>query len=301
MTLFLLHPLSQKSNQVQIQSRFIRQHLHIEMGARGKRKPPQVTFNSPATKSSKYRQFLQPGLYPYPRCDQDSWGGSSGHSAADSEAVGFLPNMTAAIKYRQAHLTFIQHQEYEGQCQGKRTPSGRNGGCFYDIPPPRASNTKVNTRDIQWPEWGAFIYVHRHMGMAPLSRRNLEANTKGNGREQCSSFLLMSRIDPALNGSIETTQPTWGTNLLDQYIKTINVLSKYNNILVFNVSNEVLTTDATKAMPFLKAAAWDMKAYLTSISSSALVGYIRGHRQRIVFPRRLLCLPLVRPERRGQG
>ncbi|KAJ7787261.1 glycoside hydrolase family 72 protein [Mycena olivaceomarginata] len=76
-----------------------------------------------------------------------------------------------------------------------------------------------------------------------------------------------------LNGSIDTTQPTWGTNLLDQYIKTINVFSKYDNILAFNVGNEVLTADATNAAPFLKAAARDIKAYLTSISSSALVGY----------------------------
>ncbi|KAF8148960.1 Glucanosyltransferase-domain-containing protein [Mycena galopus ATCC 62051] len=54
-----------------------------------------------------------------------------------------------------------------------------------------------------------------------------------------------------LNGSIDTTQPTWSTNLLD----------------------EVLTSDATNAAPFIKAAARDIKAYLASIGSSALVGY----------------------------
>ncbi|KAJ6474363.1 Glucanosyltransferase-domain-containing protein [Mycena sanguinolenta] len=74
-----------------------------------------------------------------------------------------------------------------------------------------------------------------------------------------------------LNGSIDTTVPTWSTNLLDQYIKTINVFSKYDNVLAYNVGNEVLTASATNAPPFIKAAARDVKAYLVFISS--LVGY----------------------------
>ncbi|KAJ7829924.1 hypothetical protein B0H14DRAFT_2593696 [Mycena olivaceomarginata] len=37
--------------------------------------------------------------------DLDSWGGgSSGHSVGDSEVVGFLPDLTTAIKCRRAHL-----------------------------------------------------------------------------------------------------------------------------------------------------------------------------------------------------
>ncbi|KAF8142553.1 Glucanosyltransferase, partial [Mycena galopus ATCC 62051] len=76
-----------------------------------------------------------------------------------------------------------------------------------------------------------------------------------------------------LNGSIDTTQPTWSTNLLDEYIKTIDAFSKYDNLLAFNVGNEVLTSDATNAAPFIKAAARDIKAYLASTGSSALVGY----------------------------
>ncbi|KAF7325016.1 1,3-beta-glucanosyltransferase [Mycena kentingensis (nom. inval.)] len=76
-----------------------------------------------------------------------------------------------------------------------------------------------------------------------------------------------------LNGSIDTTLPTWSTSLLNQYIDTINVFEKYDNILAYNVGNEVLTFDATNAAPFLKAAARDTKAYLASIGSSALIGY----------------------------
>ncbi|KAJ7855272.1 hypothetical protein B0H14DRAFT_3449068 [Mycena olivaceomarginata] len=51
----------------------------------------------------------------------------------------------------------------------------------------------------------------------------------------------------------------------------LRVISKYDNLLAFNVGNEVLTADATNAAPFIKAAARDIKA--TSIGSSALVGY----------------------------
>ncbi|KAJ7830055.1 hypothetical protein B0H14DRAFT_2593548 [Mycena olivaceomarginata] len=36
--------------------------------------------------------------------DQDSWGGSSGHLVGDSDAAGFLPDLTMAIKCRRAHL-----------------------------------------------------------------------------------------------------------------------------------------------------------------------------------------------------
>ncbi|KAJ7672715.1 hypothetical protein B0H14DRAFT_2424164, partial [Mycena olivaceomarginata] len=54
--------------------------------------------------------------------DQDSWGGSSGHSVGDSEVVGFLPDLTTAIKCRRAHLKckgvytceFIDPSHFEG-------------------------------------------------------------------------------------------------------------------------------------------------------------------------------------------
>jgi hypothetical protein len=74
------------------------------------------------------------------------------------------------------------------------------------------------------------------------------------------------------------------------YIGTIDVFSKYQvscivsclgpwltglqNVLAYNVGNEVVTmTNNTVAAPFIKAAARDVKAYLRSKGSSALVGY----------------------------
>jgi len=76
-----------------------------------------------------------------------------------------------------------------------------------------------------------------------------------------------------LNGSIDRDSPAWSTNLLDQYIATIDTFKKYDNVLAYNVGNEVVIDNGTAVAPFVKAAARDVKSYLTSISSSALVGY----------------------------
>ncbi|KAL4243204.1 1,3-beta-glucanosyltransferase [Abortiporus biennis] len=77
-----------------------------------------------------------------------------------------------------------------------------------------------------------------------------------------------------VNGSIDRLSPAWSTNLLDLYINSINVFSKYDNVLAYNVGNEVITaSNGTAAAAFIKAAARDTKAYLQSKGSSALVGY----------------------------
>ncbi|KAI0639101.1 Glucanosyltransferase-domain-containing protein [Trametes polyzona] len=98
--------------------------------------------------------------------------------------------------------------------------------------------------------------------------------------DDCMSALsqagIYTIIDLALpvNGSIDRNAPKWTTNLLDQYIKTIDAFKKYDNVLAYNVGNEVVNdTEHTGTAAFIKAAARDTKAYLQSISSSALVGY----------------------------
>lgn len=76
------------------------------------------------------------------------------------------------------------------------------------------------------------------------------------------------------NGSIDRSSPAWTTNLQDSYIRTIDAFSKYDNVLVYNIGNEVVTSpNQTTAAPFVKAAARDIKAYLNSKSLSTLVGY----------------------------
>jgi hypothetical protein len=62
---------------------------------------------------------------------------------------------------------------------------------------------------------------------------------------------------------MDRNAPTWTTNLLDLYIETISVFSKYNNVLAYNVGNEVvIAPNGTAAATFVKAAARDVKAYL---------------------------------------
>jgi len=66
-----------------------------------------------------------------------------------------------------------------------------------------------------------------------------------------------------VNGSIDRNSPAWTTNLLDSYINTIDAFSKYDNVLAYNVGNEVVVSpNGTTAATFVKAAARDTKAYL---------------------------------------
>lgn len=65
-----------------------------------------------------------------------------------------------------------------------------------------------------------------------------------------------------LNGSIDRLQPSWTTNLLNQYINTIDVFAKYDNVLAYNIGNEVAINDGNVVAPYVKAAARDTKAYL---------------------------------------
>jgi hypothetical protein len=91
-----------------------------------------------------------------------------------------------------------------------------------------------------------------------------------------SSAGIYTIIDLSLpvNGSIDRASPSWTTNLLNVYIQSIEAFSKYDNVLAYNIGNEVvIAPNGTAAGAFIKAAARDTKAYLASISSTALVGY----------------------------
>jgi Glucanosyltransferase len=67
-----------------------------------------------------------------------------------------------------------------------------------------------------------------------------------------------------VNGSIDRDAPTWTTNLQDSYINTVDAFLKYDNILAYNIGNEIVTSvNETADAPFIKAAARDIKAYLS--------------------------------------
>lgn len=51
--------------------------------------------------------------------------------------------------------------------------------------------------------------------------------------------------------------------MLNLYIGTIDAFAKYDNVLAYNVGNEVvINPNGTAALTFVKAAARDTKAYL---------------------------------------
>ncbi|KAG8937260.1 1,3-beta-glucanosyltransferase gas1 [Tulasnella sp. 419] len=102
-----------------------------------------------------------------------------------------------------------------------------------------------------------------------------------------SSAGIYTIIDLALpvNGSIDRASPAWTVNLLNLYVGTVDAFLKYDNVLAFNVGNEVVTgTPDTVAAPFIKAAARDVKAYLKSKGSSILVGFSSTDGSTWVFP-----------------
>ncbi|TFK21137.1 glycolipid anchored surface protein GAS1 [Coprinopsis marcescibilis] len=87
-------------------------------------------------------------------------------------------------------------------------------------------------------------------------------------------YLILDLSLPVV-ASIDRGQPSWSTNILNTYLSTINAFEKYDNVIAYNVGNEVIDNNATSlaALPYIKAAARDVKAYLKSINSDRLVGY----------------------------
>ncbi|EJU00968.1 hypothetical protein DACRYDRAFT_22808 [Dacryopinax primogenitus] len=94
-----------------------------------------------------------------------------------------------------------------------------------------------------------------------------------NAFSQAGIYIILDLAIP-VTGSINRAQPAWTTGLLDVYTATIDAFLQYDNLLAVNVGNEVVNSDATtESAPFIKAAARDIKAYLASKNSGALVGY----------------------------
>jgi hypothetical protein len=92
------------------------------------------------------------------------------------------------------------------------------------------------------------------------------------GSSYCSyNYFYSLDLSLPLNGSIDRTAPAWTTNLLDVYLRTVDTFLGYDNILVFNIGNEVvISPNTTGAAAFVKAAARDLKSYL-SVNSHASV------------------------------
>lgn len=52
-----------------------------------------------------------------------------------------------------------------------------------------------------------------------------------------------------LNGSIDRVAPSWSTNILDLYTRTIDTFDQYDNVLAYNIGNEVVIETNTNVAP----------------------------------------------------
>jgi hypothetical protein len=79
----------------------------------------------------------------------------------------------------------------------------------------------------------------------------------------------------APNASINRDQPSWDIGLYQRYTSVIDTLAPYSNTLGFFAGNEVSNNKTNvAAIPFVKAAARDMKAYIKQKNYRAIgVGY----------------------------
>lgn len=185
-----------------------------------------------------------------------------------------LPNITRAGKYLynpQGERFYLKGVAYQpqGQLAESTAANEANGG----FPEPSTFSDPLSvpancTRDLPY---------LRQLGVNAVRvysvNSSLDHTECMNMFDQAGIYVLLD-VSLPLNGSIDRSSPSWSTNLLNEYTKTIDSFLQYDNILGFNIGNEVVNVASnTGAAPFVKAAARDIKSYLAAKGSSALVGY----------------------------
>ncbi|SJX61724.1 related to GAS1-glycophospholipid-anchored surface glycoprotein [Sporisorium reilianum f. sp. reilianum] len=178
--------------------------------------------------------------------------------------------------------------------RGKYLYQGNNRfyikGVAYQEPAPIAASTAANDANGGFPEPDSFtdplalpdactrdVANFRDLGINTI--RVYSVNSSLN-HDPCMStfsnegiYVILDLALPA-NGSINRANPTWDVSLLDLYAGTIDVFTKYDNLLAVNIANEVVNQPSNaNAAPFIKAAVRDVKAYLRSKNSNVLVSY----------------------------
>lgn len=185
-------------------------------------------------------------------------------TVALSVSVNAIPQITRSGRYlydASGNRFSIKGVGYQPQGSGSVGAFGEPTG-FID---PLSSGTNC-TRDIPY---------LKQLGVNTV--RVYSVNSSLN-HDDCMQALsganIYTIIDLALpQSSISRDTPAWSTDLLTTYLDTVSVFSKYDNVLAYNVGNEVTLQNGTASAAFVKAAARDTKAYLNSINSKALVGY----------------------------
>ncbi|WWC97763.1 hypothetical protein V866_004649 [Kwoniella sp. B9012] len=185
-----------------------------------------------------------------------------------------LPKITRTGKYlydESGSRFYIKGVAYQpqGEAAAESEANAANGGfpepsSFHDP----LSSPQNCTRDLPYLKQLGVNSVRVYSVNSSLNHDECMKTFSDNG------IYVLLDVSLPLNGSIDRSSPSWSTNLLNEYISTIDAFRNYDNILGFNIGNEVITqVSNTNAAPYVKAAARDIKAYLKSVSSSALVGY----------------------------
>lgn len=190
-------------------------------------------------------------------------------AALVSTGVSALPKVTRAGKYlyqedgTRFYIKGIAYQE-----QGTVTendPTGFPEPTDYVDPLADANGC---TRDVPYLQQLGVNTVRVYSVNSALNHDSCMQALSGAG-----IYVILDLALP-VNGSIDRASPAWTSNLLDLYVGTVDAFLKYDNVLAFNVGNEVVTAPAdTISAPFIKAAARDVKAYLKAKGSSALVSF----------------------------
>ncbi|WRT68843.1 uncharacterized protein IL334_005824 [Kwoniella shivajii] len=185
-----------------------------------------------------------------------------------------LPKITRTGKYlydESGSRFYIKGVAY--QPQGEVAESSEANTANGGFPEPSSYHDPLSspqncTRDLPYLKQLGVNAVRVYSVNSSLNHDECMSTFSGAG------IYVLLDVSLPLNGSIDRSSPSWSTNLLNEYITTIDAFRNYDNVLGFNIGNEVITTNGnTNAAPYVKAAARDIKAYLKSVSSSALVGY----------------------------
>ncbi|KII93364.1 carbohydrate-binding module family 43 protein [Plicaturopsis crispa FD-325 SS-3] len=188
--------------------------------------------------------------------------------AALALGVGAVQQVTRAGRYlytadgSRFYIKGVAYQEQGVVVASSDNPNG-TPSTFTD---PLANSTACN-RDLPFLQQLGVNTIRAYSVNASLNHDSCMAALSSAG------IYTIIDLSLPLNGSIDTTSPSWSTNILDLYIETIDAFSGYDNVLAFNVGNEVVMQNSTGVAPYIKAAARDIKAYLASKGKSTLVGY----------------------------
>ncbi|WWD20964.1 hypothetical protein CI109_105443 [Kwoniella shandongensis] len=188
--------------------------------------------------------------------------------------ISALPKITRTGKYlydESGSRFYIKGVAYQpqGQLAASSAANDANGG----FPEPSSyvdplSSPQNCTRDLPYLQQLGVNAVRVYSVNSSLNHDECMKTLSGAG------IYVLLDVSLPLNGSIDRSSPSWSTNLLNSYITTIDKFRNYDNILGFNIGNEVINqVSNTNAGPYVKAAARDIKAYLKSVGSTALVGY----------------------------